>query len=244
MPDEPRPPLRARVLNMHARASSDRRRDDDAARWASKAISLARDLGLADVLADATTTLARLDERAGDPDSSRATSRRPCRRRGRPARWPPSCAACSASAASPTSAATSTRRWPATRQRPRRARETGRPWAPYGLDARIMVAIVAHVAGDWDLVERTVDVTGESPPGMSEAALAAAGPCRRGRPRRAVRARRCCRRCGRGGSATAWSASSPAPPRSTCYGDAGDLDAATAIYDDVVAAVAAVWQQP
>ena len=71
VPAEPATPLRARVVNMHARANADRRRDDEAAHWSSEAIELARELRLPDVLADATTTLARIDERAGDPDSSR-----------------------------------------------------------------------------------------------------------------------------------------------------------------------------
>ena len=124
-----------------------------------------------------------------------------------------------------------------------RARETGRPWAPYGVDARIMVAIVAHVTGDWELVKRTVDVTGESPPGMSEAALAAAGlAIAAGRGERSAldvlpALRPWWERDGMIGVITAAAAID-------LYGDAGELDAATEIYDDVVAAVAAVWQQP
>ena len=243
VPDEPVSALRARVINMHARASSDRRRDDDAARWASKAISLARDLDLADVLADATTTLARINERAGDPDSSlatlettvseaRAAGEVAAELRGlfsiggiayERAQLDEALAGYSAAAA--------------------RARETGRPWAPYGVDARIMVAIVAHVTGDWELVKRTVDVTGESPPGMSEAALAAAGlAIAAGRGERSAldvlpALRPWWERDGMIGVITAAAAID-------LYGDAGELDAATEIYDDVVAAVAAVWQQP
>ena len=243
VPAEPATALRARVVNMHARANSDRRRDDDAARWSSEAIALARDLGLPDVLADATTTLARIDERAGDPDSSRATLETivaEARAAGEVAaelrglfslgslayergRLDEALAGYAAAAA--------------------RARETGRPWAPYGVDSRIMVAIVAHVAGDWELVERTVDVTGESPPGMSEAALAAAGlAVAAGRGERSAldllpSLRPWWEREGMIGVITAGAAID-------LFGDAGDLDAATAVYDDVVATVAAVWEQP
>src|SRR4029079_10278156 len=120
-----------------------------------------------------------------------------------------------------------------------RARETGRPWAPYGVDSRIMVAIVAHVAGDWELAKRTVDISGESPPGMSEAALVAAGlAVAAGRGERSgldllPTLRPWWERDGMIGVITGASAID-------LFGDAGDLDAATEIYDDVVKSVAAV----
>jgi DNA-binding CsgD family transcriptional regulator/tetratricopeptide (TPR) repeat protein len=243
VPAEPLTSLRARVVNIYARANSDRRRDDEASRALSKAIALARDLGLADVLADATTTLARIEERAGDPDSSRAVLEATvseARAAGEVAaelrglfsiggiayergRLDEALAGYAAAAA--------------------RARETGRPWAPYGVDSRIMVAIVAHVAGDWELVERTVDVSSESPPGMSEAALAAAGlAVAAGRGQRSAidllpSLRPWWERDGMIGVITGAAAID-------LFADAGDLDAATAIYDDVVATVAAVWDQP
>ena len=77
-----------------------------------EALELAERLGLAGVVADATTTLAGIDERAGDPGrvaarrSSEVVEQAAPRRR----RWPPSCAACSTSAACTTSAATWRRR--------------------------------------------------------------------------------------------------------------------------------------
>jgi len=243
VPAEPATPLRARVVNMHARANSDRRRDDEASRWSSEAIALARDLDLPDVLADATTTLARIDERAGDPDSSRAlleTIVAEARAAGEVAAELRGLFNIGSLAydqghlddALTSFAAAATR-----------ARETGRPWAPYGVDSRILVAIVAYVGGDWALVERTVDVTGESPPGMSEAALAAAGlAVAAGRGQRSATEllpslRPWWDREGMIGVITSGAAID-------LFGDAGDLDAATAIYDDVVATVAGVWQQP
>jgi hypothetical protein len=73
IPVDPASTLRARLLSVHARANADRRRDDDAVRWAGEALDLAHELGLADVAADAATTLASLEERAGDPDTSKRT---------------------------------------------------------------------------------------------------------------------------------------------------------------------------
>ena len=54
-----------------------------------------------------------------------------------------------------------------------RAVAAGRPWAPYAFDARQMNAQVAYFAGDWDLVLRLTDVTGEAPPATPEAMLLA-----------------------------------------------------------------------
>ena len=68
VPAEQRSPRRARVLAVHARSCTALGRDDDATRLAHHALELGEQLGLADVVADAATTLARLDERAEDPD--------------------------------------------------------------------------------------------------------------------------------------------------------------------------------
>jgi DNA-binding CsgD family transcriptional regulator/tetratricopeptide (TPR) repeat protein len=241
VPAEPASPLRARVVNMFARANADRRRDDEAARWSSEAITLARDLGLPDVLADATTTLARIEERAGDPESSRATLRTTvaeARAAGEVAAELRGLFSLGGIAYEQGRHTEALAGYTAAADR---ARETGRPWAPYGVDARVMVAIVAHVTGDWALVERTVDCTGESPPGMSEAALVAAGlAVAAGRGDRASLdllpgLRPWWERDGMIGVVTAASAID-------LYGDAGDLAGAQAVYDDVVATVSAVWE--
>ena len=173
VPDEPRSPLRAKVLSMHARANADRRRDDEAADWAVKAQALATELRLADVVADASTTLAHLDERAADPEWSRQTLEKGIAE----ARAGGEVAAelrglynlgqlhyevgRLAEARSVFEAGAD------------RARETGRPWAPYGVDSRAMAVLVAYVAGDWESSLRLADMSGEFPPPVAEAALAA-----------------------------------------------------------------------
>ena len=53
-----------------------------------------------------------------------------------------------------------------------RALELGRPWAPYGMEARLMGGIAAYVDGDWDDALRILDCRDDL--------AAAAG---RGRPR-------------------------------------------------------------
>jgi len=57
-------------------------------------------------------------------------------------------------------------------QAARRAVEAGRPWAPYGLDARLMEALTAHMQGRRDHALALTDVTGQQPPAQAEAVLA------------------------------------------------------------------------
>ena len=51
------------------------------------------------------------------------------------------------------------------------ARAAGRPWAPYGFDARLMEAIVAYVRGSWDETLQICDLSGQSPPSDPEALM-------------------------------------------------------------------------
>ncbi len=243
VPPEPPGVLRAQVLTVHARANADRARDDDAARWAGEALAVARTLDRPDLAADAATTLALLDERAGDPDASQAALVQAV-----------------AQARSAGDVAAELRglfnlgglhyelgRLPEAlqvyRETWQRAGEAGRPWAPYGLDARAMTAVVAHVAGDWRLTDQTVDVTGEAPPGLAEAVLAAigmevaAGRGDAGALGLLPRLRPWWQRDGliaiiSGGAAI------------DLLGQRGDLDAAQAMHDDVVTSVGALWERP
>ena len=84
------------------------------------------------------------------------------------------------------------------------AREAaGRPWAPYALDARMMIAQVAYVAGDWDDLAAVLDVSGQAPPPEAEALLAATATLvPAGRGERSVR--RGSPPSRPGGGATAW----------------------------------------
>lgn len=242
-PVEPPSALRARVLTVHARANAYRARNDDAARWAAEALGIAHALGLPDVVADASTTLARLDVRAGDPDASRAALDQ---------------AITEARAAGEVAAELRSmfalgglhyelgQLGPALtvyRQTWQRAGEVDRPWAPYGLDARAMTAVVAYVRGDWSLAMKTVDVADESPPGLAEAVLAAtgmevaAGRGDLGALELIPRLRPWWQRDGliaiiSGGAAI------------DLLGQRGDLDAAQAMYDDVITTVSALWQRP
>ncbi len=174
VPVEPPTVLRARVLEVHSRALADRQRDDDSARWAQEALTLARTLGQRDVIADASTTLARLQERAGDPDASKVALAE---------------VIAEAHASGDVAELRGLHQLGGIHHErgeladalavylrgAERARELGRPWAPYGFDARLLAALVSYESGDWDAANRLVDVSGQSPPGIAEALLASAG---------------------------------------------------------------------
>jgi DNA-binding CsgD family transcriptional regulator len=243
VPAEPPSALRARVMHVHAVANADRNRDDDAARWSGEALQLARQLVLPDVAADASTTLAGLEERAGDPAASLAALEKAVAE----AREGGAVAAelrglynignlhyeqgHLAEALEGFGAAVE------------RAREAGRPWAPYGLDSRVMVGVVGFVSGDWDLVRRATDVSDESPPGMAEATLASidltvrAGRGERVAPEVLATLRPWWQRDGMIAVINAGAVID-------LHGDAGDLEQASETYDDVVAMVSKLWELP
>jgi DNA-binding CsgD family transcriptional regulator/tetratricopeptide (TPR) repeat protein len=241
LPAEPPTPLRARVVHSHARANADRGRHDDAIRWAREALMLGHDLGLPDVVADAATTLARIDKQSGDPEASEAAHvkaiadaqaagevggelRALCSLGGLyygQGRLAPALAAY--------------------QQAVQRTNEKGRPWAPYGMDALALAAIVAHVMGDWDLADATLDRSGETPPEYAEALLSAVGlqlaadrgefealddlPALRG----------WWHKDGVIGITSGGAAID-------LLGHRGDIAGAQALYDDVVATVSKLWQ--
>jgi DNA-binding CsgD family transcriptional regulator len=242
MADEPPSPLKAHILNVHARASADRARDDEAARWAGEALKIARDLNLAAVATDATLLLAKLDERAGEPQSAEAAIAKAveeAKAAGEPfaeLRGLYNLASLHYGQGRLAEAIELFRHAAA------RAKSIGRQWAPYGLDAVVFGAIVTHVSGQWALAAEMVDVTGQSPPELAEALLAAVGleiAAGRGNVEALAQMPRL-----RG----AWHldglvAITSGAAAIELYGQSGDLDAAQATHDDVVTTVNGLWQQ-
>ncbi len=243
VPAQPPTALRAQVLTVHARANADRARDDDAARWAGEALAIARDLGLSDLAVDAATTLARLDERTGDPEASQAALVQTIA----DARAAGEVAAELRSLYNLAGLHYELGRLPQAlevfRQTWRRAIEAGRPWAPYGFDARALTAIVAHVSGDWQLAAETVDITGESAPALAEALLGAIS-LEVAAGRGDVRMLELMPWLRSWWDMDGMIAIISGGAAIDLLGHQGDLAAAQAIHDDVVANVGALWQEP
>jgi DNA-binding CsgD family transcriptional regulator len=242
VPAEPPSPLRAQVLDVHARANFHRQRIEESARFANEAVRLGRELGLADVIANATTTLAKLEERAGDPDSSQRVLEKNISEARAAGEYVGEIRGLYFLGSLHFEHAHLAEAFEVFQTAAARAEEVGRPWAPYGVDSRVLAGIVAHVTGDWDTVKRIVDVTGQSPPGLAEAMLAAVGMLVSS---------------GRGEQAalemlphleTWWNREAVIGVQAVgaaidLYGDTGRVDEAIAVHDKVVASVSELWQE-
>ncbi len=174
VPTDPPSAVRAQLLSVRARALYTWSRDEEAVAAVNEALAIGQELRLPGVIVDATTTMARMDERSGDPESSRRTLLDIIEK------------------ARATHDVTSELRGlhnlggvffeagqveqarAAYERAFRRAIQLGRPWAPYGLDARVLAGLTAYVAGDWDGALAILDGAGEAPPAPAEAALASA----------------------------------------------------------------------
>jgi DNA-binding NarL/FixJ family response regulator len=169
--DERPSPLRARALSVHARTNADEGREDEAARFAMEALSLAQRLDLPRLVAEATTTLAGVDNRAGQTDLALKSLLQVVEiaRRDR-----------DTSAEMRGQFLIGQLHFERTNLAEARsayhlatdaARAAGRPWAPYGFDARLMEAIVAYIAGDWDDTLTISNISGQVPPSDPEALM-------------------------------------------------------------------------
>jgi DNA-binding NarL/FixJ family response regulator len=237
--DEPTP-LRARLLGVHARALVHEGREAEAVAVASESLALAQKLNLPAVVADATVTLANLDDRAGDADQARAALER---------------VVAEAGAAKDTLATMRgeyllghlhlerselVEAQDAFHRAAAAADSAGRPWAPYGMDARVLEAVMAYQRGHFDDALRITDVSGQSPPPEPEALMTSV--------RMLVRAAR--------GDRSAlellpsvrpsWdregiSALNSAAAAIDLYGDGGDIERAVSVHDDAVRTLARIW---
>lgn len=238
---EPNTPLYARVLNAHARANADRRRDEDAVRWATEALALARQLGLRDVVASATTTIARLNERAGDPTTSISAFEDVVQQARESGDVTAELRGLHHLAGVNYELGHLQEALSIYTTGMRRASQIGRPWTPYGLEARVLAGITAYITGNWPQGYQLVDVTGQSPPASADAMLGAV--------RLQIAA-------GRGDTAAlalipeirqSWERDGMIAVIASCasidlYGDSGNLAAARATHSDAVTTLGRIWQ--
>jgi DNA-binding CsgD family transcriptional regulator/tetratricopeptide (TPR) repeat protein len=242
VPAEPVSALRAKVAVVHAQALADLQRDEEATRWAQEAGDLADRLGLRDVAADATTQLARIQDRGGDAESSRQALEKviaEAHERGDAAEL----RALHHLGGLYYEQGRLADALEVYRKGAARARDLGRPWAPFALDARLLAGLAAYESGDWDTALQVVDSAGESPPPLAEAALcsvemvvrAAQGDEAVLRLLPSVR-----RQWGHDGIIAIMSAGAAIE----AYGTVDDVDAAITVHDDAVETVGRLWQHP
>ena len=240
VPAEPPTTLRARAVATYAMALAAARRDEEAVRWVDEGLAMPPALRAGEPTAQLQTVMARITERGGNAGESEQILRRLL-----------DSVAGSGDAAEvrvlyqlgwtqleqgELALALGTFRRAA-----QRSRELGRPFAPYGSDARVFAGLVAYQTGQWDLALSLTATEGEQPPSLAAAGLASITL--------AVRA-------GRGETAgwpallervrAEWTTEGMVGIHSTAaaidlHGDAGDLDQAIAVYDDLVACIATLW---
>jgi DNA-binding CsgD family transcriptional regulator len=170
VPDQP-DPLRAQVLSVHARSYVWHGRDEDAARMAMEALGIAQKLDLPSVVADVTTTLAGLDERSGDPETAERVLREVVEQAHRDGDLSAELRGRYLLGGLHHERGELDRARAAYHDGHDLARRAGRPWSPYGFEARLMEAVVCYESGSWDDVLTLTELAGEAPPSLSEALL-------------------------------------------------------------------------
>lgn len=238
--DDPPGPVLARL---HAALARARVIDDDfdgALLAGNEALTIARDLDLPGVVTDAMTTIARLDDFAGDSASSIAALHDVVRRAqathdvAAELRGLHQLARVHARADDLRAAVG----WHATAAR--RSVETGRMTEPFAVDTRLQGAIHALVIGEWAIADDLLDVSRISLPRLPVALI------------ESVRVQLDVQR-GTGDPPSTLAELRPLWPREMflaihaagatidVHGFAGDLEAMLATYDEAVATVGSVW---
>jgi len=236
------PALRARVLAVHARANGVTSQPDEAIRWATQAIELARELGLSAVLADATTTLTRATRGTDLAAAEQALRTSISEARGA-GDAPAELRSIHNLGSVLFERGHLEQAQAAYEQAAARAVQMRRPWAPYGVDGRSMAVLVASIRGRWDEAEQIADTTGEQPPELARATLdAAALTVAAGRGDLAAVERLPALRpwWERDGLIAVGTAGAGLD----LLGDSGRLEDALALHDDVVTLVAHLWEDP
>lgn len=241
LPDDEATPLRARALSAHALAESADGRYRDAVRTGTEALTLARTLRLADVVADATTTVASASARLGDRDAAVTLL-----------------AESAADAARAGDVAGEIRAWnglggqryddgdvegalDAYARALARADATGRSWSIYAVDSRGVRGVLLYAAGRWD--EALAAAARPDAPAFARAFLdACALPVLVGRGDPAVEATL--------DRLRPWVPRDAFVRLTTAYAELehaaalGDAARAVAVHDEVVAGLTALWQHP
>jgi DNA-binding CsgD family transcriptional regulator/RecA/RadA recombinase len=237
--DEPTP-LRGKLLGIHARAHLDHGLADEAVRLATEALSLARKLDLPMLVADANTTLAGVDTLVGDSDAALRSLQEivdQARRTHDTAAEMRGLYILGETYIETARLADARRSYHLAGEV---ARAAGRPWAPYGFDARLLEALAAYLEGDWDGALEVADRISTPGPPVSEALLdslrmtVAAG---RGGPEARDLLAKVRPLWERDGMLSIHSASAAIDG----FGDAGDVATVLAVHDDLVATITRIW---
>jgi DNA-binding CsgD family transcriptional regulator/tetratricopeptide (TPR) repeat protein len=235
--------LRAKVVAVHARGLMSLGREDEAIRHANEAVRLADLLDLPRVHADASTTLVTLAERAQDPDLTTTTLIEIDREAARVGDLTGRMRALfmmgilAAERGDLVAAQKSYAKTQAV------AEESGRPWAPYGFDARFMRALLGYAAGEWELALTLTDLSGTMPPPPADALLLSIRSAVLAVKGETAAARELFDRIRSQWERDALIAITAGAPAIEAAAGRGDLEAAWSLHEEIVTTVSAMWQE-
>jgi DNA-binding CsgD family transcriptional regulator/tetratricopeptide (TPR) repeat protein len=171
IPEEPPSTLRARALMAHAQAQRWHHDAEGAAAAASEAVRLATELGHPGLARAASLVLARVAVLAGQPDDAIARLQLVLGEAGENVDVDVEIRALHQLATVHYGVGRFADARRLYLEAVARSTASGRPWSPWGLDARAVAALSAYILGDWDDVLSITDTSGEAPPPLAEAYL-------------------------------------------------------------------------
>ncbi|SOD72863.1 regulatory LuxR family protein [Jatrophihabitans sp. GAS493] len=175
VPDDPPTALRARIAVVHARCLMMLGRYADASRWGQEALMLGTRVADPEAVAEASTTLAVLDQRTGDPVSAAEgllAVRAEARERGNLIAELRSTYSLGGLYFELGELEKAVEAYEANAAR---AQQAGRPWSSYAIESRVLSVLTRYQMGDWDRSAAHASVVGESPSPLAEAMIKAAG---------------------------------------------------------------------
>ena len=169
IPEEPPSKLRARALMIHSQAQRWHHNTEAAAASASEAVQMATELGFPGLARAASLVLAKVADLTGQPDDAIARLQKVLGEAGADVDVEIRALHQLATVHFGIGRFADARRLYL--EALARSKASGRPWSPWGLDARAVAALAAYILGDWDGVLSLTDTSGEAPPPLAEAYL-------------------------------------------------------------------------
>lgn len=164
--------LRAQAISVHARVSAVQGSLDEAVQFAQEAIEMARELGDQRIAAEAATTLGRLKEFAGDPESSMHELTRVVAEIRESGDLPGLIRGLHQLGGTHLELGHLREALDMFLEAHVLAQQCRRPWAPYAVDSWVLAGLTAYMLGDWAEVDTLTDLSGMTPPPAAEPILA------------------------------------------------------------------------
>jgi DNA-binding NarL/FixJ family response regulator len=161
--------LRARALRIHAQAQRWHHNSEGAAAAASESVQMATELGYPGLVRSASLVLAKVADLAGQPDDAIARLQKVLGEAGDDVDVEIRALHQLATVYFGIGKFSEAKRLYL--EAAARSRASGRPWSPWGIDARAVAGLSAYILGQWDDVLAIVDTTDETPPPFAEAYL-------------------------------------------------------------------------